>query len=203
MTLDINHLDLSTINSGINELKKISVLKLRSICKPLKNSNYLINTEIIPSLGGVYCFWWTGDNDYFLKTINRVLLVAGPGKRIVKVEITDQWLELFNNKICLYVGKNSSNLKKRLSGHLRLGSQRDSSLSLDIFNEKSKTTTNQLKRGLEKLFINEPNIRELILDNVGLSYFVLSGDSNSVNRFYLEDKAIGEFYPILNVDIER
>lgn len=203
MSEKINHLDLNTITDGLQELRNLKIPSLRSVCSKLSNSSYRINSNLIPSQGGVYCFWWTGSKEYFINTINRKLDLAGPNGRRVEIEITDSWLSYFENEICLYVGKNSSSIKKRLSGHLRLKSQRDHCCSLDIFKEKPKTTSVQLKRGLEELFINEPDIRNIILENVGMSYFELSGDENSVNRFYLEDKAIGEFYPILNVDIER
>ena len=203
MNTKINHLDISVINNGLSGLKKITIPKLRSVCKLLKNSSYRISSNLIPPQGGVYCFWWTGDKDYFIKTINRKLDLAGPGSRRVEIEITDSWLNLFENEICLYVGKNHSGIKERVGKHLRLSSVRDHSTSFKIFNEKPVTTTCQLKRGLEELFITEPDIREVILNNVGLSFFELSGDENSVNRFYLEDKAIGELFPILNVDIER
>jgi hypothetical protein len=199
----INHLDINVINSGITELKTIKLQNLKSVCQILKDSSYRINSNLIPAQGGVYCFWWTGSKEFFINNINRKLDLAGPNGRRVEVEISDSWLNYFQDEICLYVGKNSSSIKKRLSGHLRLKSQRDHCCSLDIFKEKPKTTSVQLKRGLEELFINEPDIRNSILENVGMSYFELSGDENSVNRFYLEDKAIGEFYPILNVDIER
>jgi len=203
MPYKINHLDINIINTGIEILQQIKIHQLSSVCSKLKNSCYRINSNLIPSQGGVYCFWWTGNKEYFINTINRKLDLAGPGGRRVIIEITNSWLNYFSNEICLYVGKNSSSIKKRLGGHLRLKSQRDHFRSLDIFKEKPKTTSAQLKRGLEELFINEPDVRNLILENVGMSYFELSGDENSVNRFYLEDKAIGEFYPILNLDIER
>jgi hypothetical protein len=45
--------------------------------------------------------------------------------------------------------------------------------------------------------------RDLILDNVGLSWVVLDGDEQAANRFYLEDLAIGLMRPILNIDVER
>ena len=203
MNSKINNLDLNIINSGLAELKQIKIYQLKSICSKLKDFNYRINTNLIPAQGGVYCFWWTSNKEYFINTINRKLDLAGPNGRRVEIEISDSWLAFFKNEICLYVGKNSSSIKKRLSGHLRLKSQRDHCCSMEIFKEKPKTTLVQLKRGLEELFINVPDIRKLILENVGMSFYELSGDENSVNRFYLEDKAIGEFYPILNVDIER
>ena len=45
--------------------------------------------------------------------------------------------------------------------------------------------------------------RDLILDNVGLSWIVFDGDGDAANRFYLEDFAIGLMRPILNIDVER
>ncbi len=203
MNLKINHLEINIINSGLEELKQIKIQHLKSVCKRLSNSSYQINTNLIPSSGGVYCFWWTGKKEYFINNINRKLDLAGPKRRRIEIEITDSWLKYFENEICLYVGKTYEDMKKRVGKHLRLSSKRDNSLSTNIFTEKPASTTCQLKRGLEELFINEPDIRNLILENVGMSFYELSGDENSVNRFYLEDKAIGELYPILNVDIER
>jgi hypothetical protein len=47
------------------------------------------------------------------------------------------------------------------------------------------------------------NTRDLVLDNVGLSWVLLDGDDHAANRFYLEDLAIGLMRPILNIDVER
>jgi len=65
------------------------------------------------------------------------------------------------------------------------------------------TSSCQLRAGVEHLFPRVKDTRKLTLENVGLSYVELSGDSNAVNRFYLEDLAIGLMRPPLNVDIER
>jgi len=43
----------------------------------------------------------------------------------------------------------------------------------------------------------------LVLDNIGLSFVELDGDTHAGNRFYLEDLAIGLMRPPFNVDIER
>ena len=45
--------------------------------------------------------------------------------------------------------------------------------------------------------------RDLVLDNIGLSFVVLDGDDHAANRFYLEDYAVGLMRPALNIDIER
>lgn len=198
-----NHLDIDIINNNLEQLRKIRIQKMREVCKQYKNRSYYLSSLLLPDEGGVYVFWWTGSKEDFHNKVNRELDLAGPDKRRVKVAITDDWLNSFNNNICLYVGKNHDSLKKRVSKHLRLATERDYSNSVNIFTEPLKSTTGQLKRGLEELFINEKDIRTQILDNVGVSFCKLSGDSNSVNRFYLEDKAIGEFYPLLNLDIER
>ncbi len=198
-----NTLDFSEIDTGINILKTPLILSINEICEKLKNNNFRLSKNCIPSKGGVYIFWWTGDKNYFKKKINRELILKGPSKRKVNAEISNNWLEQFENHICLYVGKTHSNLKWRISNHLRLNSKRDYANSNQIFNEKLKSTLGQLKRGLEELFLNESDIRDLLLKNVGISYYSLDGDIHSVTRFYLEDKAIGEFYPIINLDIER
>ena len=149
MNNKINHLDINIINFGLTELKQIKINQLKSVCKKLKDSSYRIGTNLIPSSGGVYCFWWTGSREYFINTINRKLDLAGPNERRVEIEITDSWLNYFKDEICLYVGKNSGSLKKRLGGHLRLNSQRDHSSSLDIFKEKPKTIPKFNSKGLK------------------------------------------------------
>jgi cell pole-organizing protein PopZ len=42
-----------------------------------------------------------------------------------------------------------------------------------------------------------------MLDSVGLSFVELDGDVHAVNRFYLEDLAVGLMRPLLNIDVER
>ena len=61
------------------------------------------------------------------------------------------------------------------------------------------TTSCQLRAGIEHLFPNVADTRALTLDNVGLSFVVLTGDDHAANRFYLEDMAIGLMRPPLNM----
>jgi hypothetical protein len=56
---------------------------------------------------------------------------------------------------------------------------------------------------VEPLPPDEENTRQVVLENVGLSYVELHGDQQAANRFYLEDLAIGLMGPPLIVDIER
>src|SRR5687768_2432028 len=61
----------------------------------------------LPSAGGVYVFWWTGD-DALLSSpnMNRLLELPGPAKRPVLLQIDDAWLGLSTKlPIPLYVGK--------------------------------------------------------------------------------------------------
>jgi len=68
---------------------------------------------------------------------------------------------------------------------------------------KPPTASCQLRAGIDHLFPARPDTREIVLENVGLSYVELNGEKHAVNRFYLEDMAIGRMRPPLNVDIER
>jgi hypothetical protein len=47
------------------------------------------------------------------------------------------------------------------------------------------------------------NTRDLVLDNVGLSWVELGGDEHAANRFYLEDLSVDSCGPVLNIDVER
>jgi hypothetical protein len=61
----------------------------------------------------------------------------------------------------------------------------------------------ELQAGVEHLFPALANTRDLVLDNVGLSWVELGGDEHAASRFYLEDLAVGLMRPILNIDVER
>lgn len=188
-----NHLDINIIKQGIEELKSLKINTLGCICTEISNSKFQLNSQDELAYGGVYAFWWTGDKDEFKERNKREFSKKGPSGADIKIEITDEWLNQFEDKICLYIGKTHRSINSRMSLHLRLSTPRS---------EKSNTS-GQLKRGLQELFSADIDVREIMLNKIGLSYFILNGDENSVNRFYLEDKAIGEFYPLINVDIER
>lgn len=164
-----------------------------------------LSPGVLPSAGGVYCFWWSGDLRALESSVaNRCIELAGPGGRIVHIKFDTEWLGLSAGQpVPLYVGKTADNLAKRVGQHLRLRDQR----TTPVFEGKAKqlrpTTSCQLRAGVEHFFPRMQNTRDLILENLGLSYVVLGGDSQAANRFYLEDLAIGLMRPPLNIDIER
>lgn len=86
---------------------------------------------------------------------------------------------------------------------MQLGTARGLALGVEALGEKRKTSSNQVRDRIERMFLIVKDTRELILNNIGLSYKILDGDEESVNRFYLEDKMIGDLFPIFNIDIER
>ncbi|MFZ4798562.1 MAG: hypothetical protein ACOYMA_13780 [Bacteroidia bacterium] len=98
--MNINHLNLSKISDGLLELAKPKITFLKSICKNTKNSFSLISNSL-PKKGGIYVFWWTGDKNLFITKINRELDIPGPSKRNVKIHINDEWLNSFDDNICL------------------------------------------------------------------------------------------------------
>ena len=112
-----------------------------------------------------------------------------------------EWIDSakYKKNICLYVGK-STEIKSRIPKHLKLGTP-------DIWKTNSKdsgkkpNTVSQLRIGLERLF-PEKKIFDLI-DKIGVSWTVVDEYKNGINRFYLENYFIGNFFPLLNADIER
>ncbi len=159
----------------------------------------------LPTQGGVYAFWWTGDRQLLASsTRNRELALKGPGGRTVCLDLDDEWLGLSTDlPIPLYVGKSASGIQKRVGQHLMLSRERVLRLGRRKRKAKPPTTSCQLRAGIEHFFPSEKDTRAIVLKNVGLSYVALDGDENAVNRFYLEDLAIGLMRPPLNVDIER
>lgn len=167
--------------------------------------NHRLRAGALPSQGGVYAFWWTGDRALLSSSrCNRMLELPGPGGRAVPLKLDDEWLGLPTNlPVPLYVGKNSSGIANRVGQHLRLNDIRMLPLGGGARKAPRPTTSCQLRAGVEHLFPHEQDTRALVLGNVGLSYVVLHGDDNAANRFYLEELAVGLMRPPFNVDIER
>lgn len=155
----------------------------------------------IPELPGVYAFWWVGSKATLLDG-NRVIVLKGPNEQLVNVEYKDWWPSS-NPFPCLYVGK-STNLRKRFGLHIKRGSEgRLHKACPSNRKAKPRTTSCQLRHGIEHVFPDEENPLELIMKSVGFSY---SHDfpSNAVaERFFEEDRLIGNWRPWFNVDSER
>jgi hypothetical protein len=138
---------------------------------------------------------------------SRFILISfkGPNGRKVHAEFSDEWVSQIQveGRIPLYVGKTADSLYKRLSLHLQLKTKRGLSLGADALLAGRRRTSNQVIDRMERVFLEEKDIRSLMLNNIGLSYVLLDGALESTNRFYLEDKAIGGLLPPINIDIER
>jgi hypothetical protein len=184
------------------ELCRIRIQKLREISS--NDGRSLIGGKL-PKQGGVYCFWWTGDLNRLKATdCNRHIELHGPGGRPVTLHLDDEWLGIRTGlPIPLYVGKNADSVAKRISQHLRLQEDRITAMFEGYRKQTRPTTSCQARAGVEHLFPKMPNTRDIVLDNVGLSWVELGGDDHAANRFYLEDLAAGLMRPILNIDVER
>ena len=155
----------------------------------------------LPAVAGIYAFWWVGGKDVLLSG-NRQVVLKGPGEKPVAVEYGDWWPEELEFP-CLYVGK-TTNLRKRFGLHLKNKTRARLHIIAET-NEKSKakTTSCQLRHGIEHVFRNEQDPLTLIHDNVGFSYQDRFSGSSVVERFYTEDRLIGNWRPWFNLDIER
>lgn len=183
-------------------LCRIQVVRLRDIAA---EGGHALRSGRLPQKGGVYAFWWTGA-DSLLRSpeCNRRIELPGPGGRAVLLHFDDEWLGLATGlPIPLYVGKNADSIAIRIGQHLRLNDERITPTFHDHRKQERPTTSCQARAGIEHLFPRIENTRDLILDNVGLSWVELHGDEQAANRFYLEDLAIGLMRPILNIDVER
>ena len=189
-----------SLGRWFEELCRLKIKKLKELTV---SSGMRLKSGSLPAVGGVYTFWWAGPTK-LLRTSHRDLALVGPGGRIINLHINDDWFGLNTElPVPLYVGKTAANLQKRIGQHLLLKKERALPLYKGAEKAKPPTTSCQLRAGIDHLFPTEGDTRTLILENVGLSYVELDGDSHAVNRFYLEDMAIGNMRPPLNVDIER
>jgi hypothetical protein len=207
-------------------LKKLEVtepLPITGIIEPCRKkdgsfhksfpSGWKVKSNKSPSLpnginqGGVYVFWWLKKDEcsmapfkesYFTNKFDlqgkKIARLQGTNKyQTVDIEITEEWLNLYSGHIPLYVGKSADCLLDRIKLHLLINKAE----------YKRKSTSDQLRRGFNRLFRDHHNVVDLIVKHVGLTYVNLHGKDDVVNRFYLEDLAIGSLRPIFNIDIER
>jgi len=197
-----NSVQGGSLGRWFEQLCRLRYERLRDATSP---SGERILAEGLCDRGGVYTFWWMGGAAKLRSPgCNRNLSLKGPGGRWVRLRITDDWLGLSTGlPVPLYVGKSAASIRKRLGQHLMLGSRRILPQGARAKKAKAPTTSCQVRAGIEHLFPSEDDTRTLILDNVGLSFVELHDDEHAVNRFYLEDLAIGLMRPVLNIDIER
>lgn len=155
----------------------------------------------LPEEAGVYAFWWIAERDELLNG-NRDIVLKGPNGRPAKVELGDWWPEELQFP-CLYVGK-STNIKKRFSLHIMRGSpERLHQIPVSNEKQKAKTTSCQVRYGIEHVFKNDVHPLEIINEKVGFSFTTDFSQNAIAERFYTEDRLIGIWRPWFNVDSER
>ena len=159
------------------------------------------NKVNIPASPGLYAFWWTGDRQELLLA-NRHIVLKGPGGRPVDVEFKDWWPPELEFP-CLYVGK-TINLRKRFGQHIKRKSPgRLHTIGKSNKKQKPRTTSCQLRYGIEHVFKIEKHPLNIIKEKVGYSYTTNLPDDAIAERFYAEDRLIGTWKPWFNVDSER
>jgi len=197
-------LDGGSLGRWFEQLCRIRHTQIREMT--VRNGTRLRNdNDRLPDCSAIYAFWWTGGGRLLRsKHCRRDMILKGPGGKDVLLHINDDWLGLRTDlPIPLYVGKTAAGLRNRINQHLLLARQRILPRGQGAAKAKAPTTSCQLRAGIEHLFPDSPDTREIVLQNVGLSYVELDGEKHAANRFYLEDMAIGRMRPPFNVDIEH
>jgi hypothetical protein len=155
----------------------------------------------VPRNAGVYAFWWVGCREQLMNA-NRHIILKGPGGSDVDVLYHDWW-PADAPYPCLYVGK-ATNLKRRLREHLLPGTAGRAHPPLTRNNKaKPRTTSCQLRFGIEHVFPAETAPLTLINDNVGFSWCDDFPDNAVAERFFAEDRLVGHLRPWFNIDSER
>lgn len=190
-----------------NEKKSLLGNHLQPLKEIISNKKLIPNS--LPKSGGIYAFWWIGDNKRFIDKIKKCdykLKGKQPKGELISVSFTDHWLKtpMPNNNICLYIGK-STKIKGRISKHLKLSTpniwKNSEGNEIPKNTGLKPNTESQLRIGLEKVF--DTSILDEIINNIAVSWIEIEGYENGINRFYLEDYFIGKYFPIFNIDIER
>lgn len=155
----------------------------------------------LPAEPGVYAFWWMAP-EADLMAANRHIVLSGPNRQPVDVEYDDWWPTSVRFP-CLYVGK-STNIKNRFALHIkRSSSGRLHEACPTNAKAKPRTTSCQLRHGIEHVFPAEPNPLDLIFRSVGFSYRSNFTKNPIAERFFEEDRLIGLWRPWFNIDSER
>ena len=99
---------------------------------------------------------------------------------------------------------NSTNIKKRFGLHIKRGSMGRLHETLpNNYKAKPKTTSCQLRHGIEHIFPDEADPLSLIFNSVGFSFRTDFDDNPIAERFFEEDRLIGLWRPWFNIDSER
>lgn len=155
----------------------------------------------LPADPGVYAFWWVAERERLLSS-NRCITLRGPKGDPVKVEYRDWWPPELAYP-CLYVGK-STNIRKRFSLHLKRDCKgRLHEPAVDNRKVEPRTTSCQLRWGIEHVFPAEQDPLQVILDSVGFSFTTDFPENAAAERFYEEDRLVGNWRPWFNIDSER
>ena len=187
-------MNIELIDNSVKELldeskvRELSELISFGKNQPIKYSPELTEDE------GIYAFWLL-NSDQLAENLNRKFAISGPNKGLMDIEWN--W-NLTNKQILLYVGK-STNLKKRISLHLKLKTKTWVSTKDNTLNKV--TTSCQTRSGIEHL-IQESKFDSFDFMNtrIGLTTVKLP---NFDDRFFAEDLAIGIGKPWFNLDSER
>ena len=177
-------------------------MDIADFCSNIKVvDDYVVGSKIdIPRSPGVYAFWWIGKRT-MLKQSNREIILFGPGKSDVNIKYRNVWHKGLKYP-CLYIGK-TTNLRKRFGQHLMRGSNnRLHNIPSNNHKVQPRTSTCQLRYGIEHIFREEDKPLELILKNVGYSYKKYE-QKDIAERFFHEVMLIGKYRPWFNVDSER
>jgi len=161
----------------------------------------------LPDTAGVYAFWWVGSKETLLQS-NTQIILQGVNKQDVHIEYEAWWPDYLAYP-CLYVGK-STNIKKRFSLHIKRRSPvtdkppyRLHAACPNNKKAKPKTTSCQLRHGIEHLFPDEENPLSLIYESVDFSYCSDFQGNATTERFFEENRLIGSWRPWFNIDCER
>ena len=155
----------------------------------------------LPESPGVYAFWWMAPKEALMAG-NRHIVLKGPNEQPVDVEYRDWWPPELKYP-CLYVGK-STNIRSRFSLHIKRGSPgRLHPAHPGHQKAKPRTTSCQLRFGIEHVFPEDKDPLGLIGISVGFSYRTYFPDNAIAERFFEEDRLVGIWRPWFNVDSER
>jgi hypothetical protein len=173
--------------------------------------------SILRNISGIYSFWWINKDASVLEKLYRNTKLKGK-KLVDSHQLHDVHWNWNTDKplICLYAGK-ATCIQTRMDQHLELSTsstdwykkeykvyrkQQSRTILPDILLDflVKRTTACQFRAGLEHLFKQSPGELAEKLQHIGFAFIE---EKDPVERFYLEDLAIGVYRPWFNVDVER
>ncbi len=170
---------------------------LRDLAKVSADAICAGSTKAMRGKPAYYILWWVGNPSLLGKAINNFEEQPSHKSNAKGILNPNCQLPEKASEIPLYTGF-TPNLSRQISAHMKLGIQ---GRVMDKTNKVSLKNKHPLRVGLETLFPDEQNPKQLIFKHVGMTYAFAHDVNHSESESQLTRKLQATFQPLFNGDI--